>query len=94
MSEGDGIKVTGVDAAFTRDSVYGITRESTYAGALSFLRLKYTKDLDGIDIAVTGIPYDLAVTNRPGTRFGPAAVRAASAHLAWNPSWPWGRRRP
>lgn len=89
MSEDDGITTTGIDAAFTRESVYGITRENTYAGALSFLRLKYSKDLDGIDIAVTGVPYDLAVTNRPGTRYGPAAVRAASAQLAWNPSWPW-----
>jgi len=80
----------GSDAAFTRDSLYGTEVEHTYSGALSFMRRKYTRDLSGVDYAVTGIPYDLATSNRPGTRFGPAAVRAASAHLAWGPPWPWG----
>ena len=78
------------DHAFTARSLYGTQVEHTYAGALSFLRRKYTRDLQGVDVAVTGIPFDLATTNRPGTRFGPAGVRAASAHLAWGPPWPWG----
>ncbi|MDX6537577.1 MAG: agmatinase [Gaiellales bacterium] len=34
-------------------------------------------DLDGADVAVLGAPFDLAVTYRPGTRFGPRAVRLA-----------------
>ena len=79
----------GIDYAISRDSVYGVRVENTHSGVLSFLRARYTKDLAGIDIAVTGIPFDLAVTNRPGTRFGPRAVRAASAQLAWGPLWPW-----
>ena len=78
------------DHAFTAPSLYGTQVEHTYAGALSFLRRRYTRDLDGVDVAVTGIPFDLATTNRPGTRFGPAGIRAASAHLAWGPPWPWG----
>src|SRR5262249_7431003 len=32
--------------------------------------------LDGLDVGVIGVPFDLGVTNRPGTRFGPRAVRA------------------
>ncbi len=53
--------------------------------------MKYTKDLAGVDVAVTGVPYDLAVTNRSGTRFGPRAVRAASTNLAWpGGNYPWG----
>jgi agmatinase len=32
--------------------------------------------LDGLDVALAGVPYDLGVTNRPGARFGPRAVRA------------------
>ncbi len=83
-------KFTGSDGAVTRDSLYGTQFEHTYSGALSFMRRKYTRDLSGVDYAVTGIPYDLAVTNRPGTRFGPAAVRSASAQLSWGPPWPWG----
>lgn len=81
---------TGVDNAFTRQSLYGTNNEHTYSGALSFMRRRYTKNLDGADYAVAGVPFDLAVTNRPGARFGPAAIRAASAHLSWGPPWPWG----
>lgn len=89
MSDDKGAKPAGIDYAITRDSLYGIKAENTHSGVLSYLRLRYTKDLDGVDVAVTGIPYDLAVTNRPGTRFGPRAIRAASTNLAWQPSWPW-----
>ena len=78
------------DQAFAAPSVYGMHREHTYAGALSFLRRRYTKDLTGVDIAVVGIPYDLATTNRPGARFGPAGIRAASAQIANLTPWPWG----
>ena len=78
------------DQAFTSRSPYGLRDEATYAGALSFLRRPYVRDAEGIDIAVTGIPFDLATTNRPGARLGPRAVRAASAQLSWGPPWPWG----
>ena len=78
------------DHAFTATSLYGTVPEATYAGALSFMRRKYTRDLAGVDVAVSGIPFDLATSNRPGTRFGPAGVRAASAQLSWNEVWPWG----
>ena len=67
------------DDAFRRHDLYGTTIENTYAGALSFMRRKYTRDLTGVDVAVTGIPFDCAVSNRPGTRFGPEAIRKASA---------------
>lgn len=79
-----------VDQAFTRESLYGTHKEPTYSGALSFMRRKYTRELSGVDVAVTGVPLDTATTNRPGTRFGPAAVRAASTNLAWGAPWPWG----
>ena len=78
------------DHAFTARSLYGTEVEHTYSGALNFLRRKYTRNLDGVDVAVTGFPFDLATTNRPGARFGPAGIRAASAHLSWGPPWPWG----
>lgn len=77
------------DEAFRRESIKGTQWEATYAGALSFMRRKYTRDLAGVDIAVTGIPFDQAVSHRPGTRFGPEAMRKASAENAWGPFWPW-----
>ena len=77
------------DEAFRRDSIMGTQWESTYAGALSFMRRKYTRDLKGVDIAITGIPFDQAVSHRSGTRMGPEGIRKASAENAWGPFWPW-----
>lgn len=72
-----------VDQAFRRGDTHGTHSEPTYSGALSFMRRRYSRDLEGVDVAVTGIPLDLATTNRPGARFGPRAIRAASSILAW-----------
>jgi agmatinase len=63
---------TKVDEAFTRESYTGLGFENTFGGATSFLRRRYSKDLSGVDLAVTGVPFDQAVTNRPGSRFGPS----------------------
>jgi agmatinase len=78
-----------IDQAFTRESPYGTHAEPTYSGALSFLRRRYTKDLAGVDVAVVGVPFDTATTNRPGARLGPRAIRAASASLAWTRPYAW-----
>lgn len=77
------------DSAFRRKNLKGTDLEATYAGALSYMRRKYSRDLKGVDVAITGIPFDQAVTNRPGTRFGPEAIRKASVEHAWGPYWPW-----
>src|SRR5262249_49836630 len=56
-----------------------------YAGLLTFGTLPYTEDpadLEGVDVAVIGAPTDDLVSDRPGARFGPRAIRAASC--------PWG----
>ncbi|NNF72809.1 MAG: agmatinase [Rhodobacteraceae bacterium] len=79
-----------VDGAFTRDDARGLSFENAFGGALSFMRRKYTKDLTGIDLAITGVPFDQAVTNRPGTRLGPRALREASAHMVNDPPYGWG----
>ncbi|HEV8230380.1 MAG TPA: agmatinase, partial [Candidatus Limnocylindria bacterium] len=52
-----------------------------YAGLLTFGGLPYTQDateLAGVDIAIVGAPTDDLVSDRPGARFGPRAIRAAS----------------
>jgi agmatinase len=78
------------DGAIRREGLYGRSVENTFAGVLSFMRRKYTRDLAGADVVVSGIPLDLAVTFRPGARFGPAAIRAASVQLAELKPFPWG----
>jgi len=64
--------------------------EMTYGGALSYLRRRYSRDFEGVDVVVSGVPYDSAVTYRPGARLGPRAVREASVQLAELPSFPYG----
>ena len=52
-----------------------------YAGLLTFGTLPYTEDpaeLAGVDVAIVGAPTDDLVSDRPGARFGPRAIRAAS----------------
>ncbi len=56
-----------------------------FAGLLTFGTLPYTedpRDLEGVDVAVVGAPTDDLVSDRPGSRFGPRAIRAAGC--------PWG----
>ncbi|WP_377504871.1 agmatinase [Octadecabacter sp. R77987] len=78
-----------IDVAFTRKDRRGLAYENAFGGATSFLRRQYTKDLAGADLAVTGVPFDQAVTNRPGTRFGPRAIRAASTLQPYDPPTGW-----
>ena len=78
------------DRAFRASELKGRAPEMTYGGALSFLRRKYTRDLGGVDVAVSGVPYDASVTHRPGCRLGPQAIRAASVQLAELKAFPFG----
>lgn len=78
------------DSAFRRKGLMGTVTENTYAGALSFIRRNYTRDLTDVDVVVSGVPLDLATTFRPGARLGPAAVRAASVQLSELSLFPWG----
>jgi agmatinase len=52
-----------------------------FAGVRTFMRLPHTIDLTGVDAAAIGIPFDTATSYRTGARFGPEAVRSASALL-------------
>ncbi|WP_150497117.1 agmatinase [Roseibium aquae] len=78
------------DNAFLGHSLKGGSHEPTYAGALSFMRRRYSRDLNGVDLAIWGIPFDASVSNRPGARFGPQGVRRASAIFDGDPQYPFG----
>jgi agmatinase len=57
------------------------TRPAPYVGVPTFLAAPFravdpaTPDFGGLDVAITGVPFDLTVSNRAGARFGPRAVR-------------------
>jgi agmatinase len=58
-----------------------------FTGPSTFARLPHVTDLEGVDLAVTGVPFDTGVSYRVGGRFGPAAVREASMMLRpYNPN--------
>ena len=52
-----------------------------FAGIRTFMRLPHVTDLDGVGAAALGIPFDTATSFRAGARFGPEAIRSASALL-------------
>ncbi|CDZ62895.1 Agmatinase [Neorhizobium galegae bv. orientalis] len=80
-----------IDHAFTAKSLTSAASDPTFAGALSFMRRRFSKDLTGVDAVVWGIPFDAATSNRPGARFGPQAIRRASAIFDNDPQYPFQR---
>ena len=62
-----------------------------FAGVRTFMRLPHISDLEILikeraDFAVVGLPFDTGATFRVGGRFGPEAIRSASALLRpYNP---------
>jgi agmatinase len=72
----------------------GLPDKPDYAGLLTYSGVPYTQDaaeLAGVDAAVIGAPMDDLVSDRPGARFGPRAIRAASCppgpHLEAKVDW-------
>jgi len=74
---------------------YGKQDDLTYTGPLSFSHIDYARCLEDtsqiFDIAILGMPFDTAVTHRPGARFGPHGIRVGSrrqsAWRAYTLSW-------
>lgn len=85
------MKQKSIDSAFTSETLTGAAHEPTYSGALSFMRRRFTKSLEGADAAIVGVPFDAATSNRPGARFGPQAIRRASAIMDNDPQYPFSR---
>lgn len=58
-----------------------------YAGTATFARLPRIDEVSDVDVAVVGVPFDTAVSYRPGARFGPSHVRESSRLLRpYNPA--------
>src|SRR5205807_4905969 len=50
-----------------------------FSGIRTYARLPNVTDLAGVDVAIVGVPFDTGGTFRVGARFGPEAIRSASA---------------
>src|SRR5258707_13975959 len=58
-----------------------------FAGIRTYMRAPHVTDLTGVDAVVYGIPFDTATSYRTGPRFGPEAIRSASALIRpYNPA--------
>jgi guanidinopropionase len=53
--------------------------EPRYQEIATFMRAPYVPSMEGVDIALYGVPYDGGVTNRPGARHGPREIRNQSS---------------
>lgn len=62
-------------------------QQMAYAGIPSFMRLPVSRELEEVDVAIIGVPFDSGATSwRSGTRLGPRHIRANSLQL-------WGYNR-
>jgi len=76
---GDFASLNGWDAEYETFTDFDLP---TYVGPVSFMKLPWITDpaelaRRKVDVAIVGAPFDDAVSHRPGTRFGPRAIREA-----------------
>lgn len=57
------------------------TQIPRFSGIRTFMRLPHVTDLEGVDFAVMGVPFDTGASLMVGARYGPEAIRSASAIL-------------
>lgn len=82
--EGHGGSIHDPEFRAVADRIFstGGTRPAPYSGLPTLLDAPYRSvdpaaaDFGDLDIALIGVPMDLGVTNRPGSRFGPRALRS------------------
>ena len=53
--------------------------EVRYFGVPTFMRSPLAASLEGLDVALVGVPFDAGSTNRPGARHGPREIRNQSS---------------
>jgi len=71
----------GPDVPDARKRAWGAVYKPRYSGIATFMRQELREkeeDWAGVEIGLIGVPFDGAVTNRPGTRHGPRALREQS----------------
>ncbi|KAJ3338505.1 hypothetical protein HDU93_009430 [Gonapodya sp. JEL0774] len=59
----------------------------TFAGIATYAHMPWVKcftdGAESLDIGIVGIPFDTAVTYRPGARFGPSAIRTGARRIQY-----------
>ena len=68
-------RFVAIAQSLTGDGADSAARPKPYSGISTLLDAPAQEGLQDLDAALIGVPMDLGVTNRPGARFGPRAVR-------------------
>jgi agmatinase len=69
-----------------------VERVLPFAGISTFMKQRYSREVEAGEIAVMGVPFDSGATWRPGARYGPRAIREHSIEAAeYDPIYPWER---
>ena len=63
------------------DNLHNPMNEPRYCGIPTFMRTPHVTDLNNLDIALVGVPYDGAVEARSGARHGPRQIRDMSSMM-------------
>ena len=63
------------------DPIHNPMNEPRYCGIPTFMRTPLAADLNDLDIALVGVPYDGAVEARSGARQGPRQIRDMSSMM-------------
>ena len=64
------------------DDLKGLITANSFSGLPTFFRRQHGHNFSIADVVVYGLPYDLGVSNRPGSRFGP---RRSAMHRSNSP---------
>jgi guanidinopropionase len=63
------------------DNLHNPMNEPRYCGIPTFMRTPHVTNLNNLDIALVGVPYDGAVEARSGARHGPRQIRDMSSMM-------------
>ncbi len=84
--DGDLKAETPFREALKQTGAGGLRQKKPYAGLPTLLDFPYRENWEGLDTVLVGVPMDLGVTNRPGARFGPRALRAIERVGPYHPT--------
>jgi len=63
------------------DDIFDPQQAPRYSEIATFMRAPLSRDVEEVDIALAGVPFDAGVTNRPGARHGPREIRNSSSMI-------------
>src|SRR5436305_14625472 len=84
------MEAEGAAERSAQDAFLAAAHLPAFSAAATFNSTERTQEVEGADLVVMGVQFDLGAVNRPGARFGPRAIRQQSIYAgALQPVYPW-----